>query len=93
MPRRFPIFQLPNPPLIAALLAGGFAQTTSGRSRIAGLAVSRIALAVWSYQEIVSGANWFRRLLGMGAGAYSAAGFAGVRRSDSAGLPGLRYSE
>jgi hypothetical protein len=35
--------------------------------------LSRLALLLWSAQEITTGANWFRRLLGTAAGAYSLA--------------------
>jgi hypothetical protein len=70
MPRRFPIFQFPNPPLIAAMLAGAIASTTEGRlSRNAKL-LSRLALLVWSAGEITTGANLFRRLLGVIGGIY-----------------------
>jgi hypothetical protein len=73
MPRRFPIFQFPNPPLIAAMLAAAIARTTHGsRSRNA-MQLSRLAMLVWSAEEITTGANWFRRLLGTAAGAYSLA--------------------
>jgi hypothetical protein len=71
MPRRFPIFQFPNPPLIVAGLAAVAAGLTGRRySPVAGL-VSRLALLVWALEEVVSGANWFRRLLGLGGGGYA----------------------
>jgi hypothetical protein len=73
MPRRFPIFQVPNPPLIVAMLAGGIAATTHGAlSRNAQL-LTRLALLVWSAEEITTGANWFRRLLGLAGGVYGLA--------------------
>lgn len=73
MPRRFPIVQFPNPPLILAMLATAVARTTHGsRSRIATL-LSRFALLAWSASEITTGANWFRRLLGVAGGAYTLA--------------------
>jgi hypothetical protein len=65
VPRRFPIFQLPNRPLIVTLVAGALARITAGRARVAATLLSRAALLVWSSEEIVSGANWFRRLLGL----------------------------
>jgi hypothetical protein len=71
MPRRFPIFQLPNRPLIVAMLAGGLAGVTEGRAHDAAAALWRLALLVWSGEEVASGANWFRRLLGIG-GAWTA---------------------
>lgn len=78
MPRRFPIFQFPNPPLIVAGLAGVVART-GGRSAVAGRRglvpaaqlVSHLALAIWALEEITTGANWFRRLLGLGGGGYA----------------------
>lgn len=71
MPRRFPIFQFPNPPLIAAMLGAAVAKTApEPLARLAKL-VSRLALVVWSAEEIATGANWFRRLLGVFGGAYA----------------------
>ncbi|HTX30459.1 MAG TPA: hypothetical protein VMD09_03690 [Solirubrobacteraceae bacterium] len=71
MPRRFPIFQAPNPPLIVAVLAGAAARLGnrgySGAARI----VSHLALLVWALEEVLDGANWFRRLLGLGGGGYA----------------------
>jgi hypothetical protein len=66
MPRRFPIVQFPNPPLIATILAGAIAQRTRGQTSLVARLVSRLALLVWSAEEIVDGDNWFRRLLGVG---------------------------
>ena len=66
MPRRFVIAQFPNPPMIAAISAGAVARLTDGEvARAAGL-ISDAALLVWAYEEIVDGANWFRRLVGVG---------------------------
>jgi hypothetical protein len=68
MPRRFPIFQFPNVPLVTALVAGVLARATEGETaRIAGVA-ARLALLVWSAEEVASGANWFRRALGFAGG-------------------------
>jgi hypothetical protein len=73
LPRRFPIFQFPNPPLIAAMLAGAIARTTHGPLSRTAMRVSRLALIVWSAEEIATGANWVRRLLGIAGGAYALA--------------------
>jgi len=73
MPRRFPIFQFPNPPLIATMAAAAIALVTRGTPSRRATQISRIALLWWSAEEITSGANWFRRLLGVAAGAYSLA--------------------
>jgi hypothetical protein len=79
VPRRFPIFQLPNRPLITAG-AAGLAASISEQGRFGGSArrlspfawlVSQLALAVWALEEIFSGANWFRRLLGLAGGGYA----------------------
>ncbi len=78
MPRRFPIFQFPNPPLIAAMTAAAIAMLTRGTPSHRAMQLSRIALLWWSAEEIISGANWFRRVLGAAAGAY---GLATLKRS------------
>jgi len=79
MPRRFPIFQFPNRPLITAsvarltaVLAGRGHLGEDGR-RLSPLAVivSHLALIVWALEELVSGANWLRRLLGLAGGGYA----------------------
>ena len=73
MPRRFPIFQLPNPPLIATMVAAAIARITRGTPSHVATQLSRLCLLWWSSQEIMSGANWFRRLLGAAAAGYSLA--------------------
>jgi hypothetical protein len=71
MPRRFPIFQAPNRSLLVSLGAGLLARRATGDARrYAGL-LSRLALVIWAAGEVRSGANWFRRLLGLGAGGYA----------------------
>ncbi len=79
MPRRFPIFQLPNPPLITASVAG-LTAVLAGRGRLGedarrlsplAATVSHLALIVWALEELFSGANWFRRLLGLAGGGYA----------------------
>lgn len=71
MPRRFPIFQFPNRPLIVAGLAGAAAGIADGRYSPAALLISRLALLVWALEEVADGANWFRRLLGLGGAGYA----------------------
>ncbi len=72
MPRRFPIVQFPNPPLIAALTAAALARTAVDPTTARRLSLfSHAALLVWAYREVASGANWFRRLLGVIGAAYS----------------------
>jgi hypothetical protein len=71
MPRRFPIFQFPNRPLLTAGVAAAAARVADGRrSRVTWL-VAHLALLVWALEEVFSGANWFRRLLGVGCGGYA----------------------
>ncbi len=70
MPRRFPIFQFPNRPLIATMLAAALAELTEGSMSRAAKQLSRLALLVWSTEEIATGANWFRRVLGLTGAAF-----------------------
>jgi hypothetical protein len=77
MPRRFPIFQFPNPPLIAAILASAFARTTHGPRAQRAAQLSRLALLIWSAEEVTTGANWFRRSLGIAAAAHTLSALAG----------------
>ncbi len=63
-PRRFPVIQFPNLPLILAFLAGQTSQLVPGGGRPYLTAVSYLAMTVWAYEELVHGSNWFRRLLG-----------------------------
>jgi hypothetical protein len=71
MPRRFPIFQFPNPPLIAAITSAAVARGSAGETARGAAAMSDVALLVWAYRELTDGANWFRRLLGAGGAAYA----------------------
>lgn len=73
MPRRFPIFQFPNAPLIATMVAAAIARMTQGTPSRTAMQLFRLGLLWWSAEEVMSGANWFRRLLGSAAGAYSLA--------------------
>lgn len=73
MPRSFPIFQFPNRPLITAVVAAAIARSTRGRTAATATRVSRLALLVWSAEEIFEGANWFRRLLGIGGATFGIA--------------------
>jgi hypothetical protein len=71
VPRQFPIFQFPNPPLIAAMLAGAIGRTTRGRLSSNATLLSRLALLLWSAEEMATGVNWVRRLLGTLGGVYA----------------------
>jgi hypothetical protein len=66
-PPRFPIAQFPNPPLLFALAGWGLAAATDGTPHDVGRVVFTLGLAVWAWEETVSGVNWFRRLLGTAA--------------------------
>jgi hypothetical protein len=82
MPRRFPIVQFPNRTLILAMLAGVVAQAADDPvRRVAGIG-SRALMLVWAAREIRSGANWFRRLLGVGVGAQHARALARTLQPD-----------
>lgn len=82
MPRSFPIFQFPNRPLIVTILAAAIAWGTTGKTSSTARLVSRLAFLVWSAEEIVDGANWFRRLLGVGGAALGVTQLARDRDDD-----------
>jgi hypothetical protein len=63
-PRRFPIVQFPNLPLIVAFLAGEAARMVSAAEQPYLRSISYLAMTIWAYQELIDGVNWFRRLLG-----------------------------
>jgi hypothetical protein len=63
-PRRFPIVQFPNLPLIVAFLAGAGAVLLHGEAHFYARLVEYLGAAVWAYGEMVDGVNWFRHLLG-----------------------------
>ena len=65
-PRDFPIAQLPNPPLLVAAVGWLIGAIASGELHRTGRAVFYIGLAVWAWEELTSGVNWFRRLTGAG---------------------------
>ena len=66
-PRRFPIAQFPNPPLLLAIGGWVLAAVTDGIAHDVSRVVFWVGLGVWALQEALRGANWFRRLLGAGA--------------------------
>jgi hypothetical protein len=76
-PRRFPIAQFPNPPLLLALAGWGLAALAGDTAHDIGRAIFTLALAVWALEEAVGGVNWFRRLLGVGVLVWVIAGLAG----------------
>jgi hypothetical protein len=64
-PRRFPIVQFPNPPLIIAFASGKASQFVHGAQHPYVAAVSYLAMTIWAYEELAHGVNWFRHLLGV----------------------------
>jgi hypothetical protein len=73
-PRRFPVVQAPNLPLLLAFAGRAVSARTAGTPRRLGCTISMAGLAVWAWQETTSGVNWFRRFLGAGALARIATG-------------------
>lgn len=65
-PRSYPVVQFPNWPLLLALGAGLAARPATGDADDVLVAVSRVGLTIWAYEELVHGANAFRRVLGAG---------------------------
>lgn len=66
-PRRFPVVQAPNLPLMVAIAGRGLASRNTGTAHEVSRTISTIGVAVWALEECLSGDNWFRRLLGAGA--------------------------
>jgi hypothetical protein len=63
-PRRFPIVQFPNLPLIVAFLAGEAGRVLSAPEVPYAKSISYLAMTIWAYEELIDGVNWFRHLLG-----------------------------
>jgi hypothetical protein len=63
-PRRFPIAQFPNTPLLLAFAGWVLAAVAGGAAHDVGRALFTVGLAVWAALELLRGVNWFRRLLG-----------------------------
>lgn len=69
-PASFPLAQLPNAPLLVALGGVLVAAATHGSMHAYARSVFHVGLGVWAWEELVSGANWFRRALGAAGLAY-----------------------
>jgi hypothetical protein len=69
MPR--PLFQLPNKELTVVIVSRAVALALGEEAGRGPRNLSNAALLWWSYRELTAGANWFRRAIGLGAGAYS----------------------
>jgi len=63
-PARFPLVQLPNLPLLAALAGWLVAALTDGLVHDVARATFLTGLAAWAWQEIQDGVNWARRAIG-----------------------------
>ena len=63
-PASYPAAQLPNAPLLVALGGWLVGAATDGSIDAYARSVFYAGLAVWAWEELVSGANWFRRALG-----------------------------
>lgn len=59
------LIQLPNLSLIIAALGFVASKATNGIVHKLGSVVFTVAIIIWAYQEISSGINWFRKLLGV----------------------------
>src|SRR3954453_14287364 len=64
-PRRFPIVQFPNLPLIVAFLAGVAGRFVHGTAHSYTQSLAYLGVTIWAYEELAHGVNWFRRLLGL----------------------------
>lgn len=65
-PRRYPVAQFPNAPLLAAFAGLTLAAPTEGSVHNVGRALFYIGLGVWAWEEAAGGVNGLRRLLGAG---------------------------
>ena len=63
-PAGFPVVQLPNVPLLAALAGWLVAALTGGLVHDCARATFYTGLAAWAWKELEGGANWARRTLG-----------------------------
>lgn len=64
-PRRYPVVQFPNAPLLVALAASGAARLTDGTAHDVAFAVATAGFGAWAGWEVVDGDNAFRRVLGV----------------------------
>jgi hypothetical protein len=63
-PRRFPLLQFPNAPLLVAFGSWLVAVLTDGSVHAYARAVFYVGLAVWAWGELASGVNRVRRAIG-----------------------------
>jgi len=65
-PASFPLAQFPNAPLLVALGGLLIAELTDGSAHSYARAAFYAGLAAWAWEELTGGANWVRRVLGVG---------------------------
>ncbi len=63
-PASFPVAQVPNAQLSAALAGLLVAAATSGPVHAYARGVFYAGLAAWAWEELVGGVNWVRRAIG-----------------------------
>jgi hypothetical protein len=63
-PAGFPLLQLPNAPLLAALAGWLVAALTGGLVHHCARATFYTGLAAWAWKELEDGVNWARRAIG-----------------------------
>ena len=63
-PANFPVVQLPNVPLLAALAGWLVAALTGGLVHACARATFYTGLAAWAWKELEDGVNWARRAIG-----------------------------
>lgn len=88
MPRHYVIAQRPNRPLMLAFAGATLAQATGGAAARRAAIAARLALLWWSYEELTSGVNGFRRLLGALTGASCVSALARCARAGRRTQPG-----
>jgi hypothetical protein len=93
-PRRFPVVQFPNPPLLVALAARGASGVDEGGGPVAAARRSLfvVGIGMWAWEELAQGANWFRRLVCVAGLAWVlrfALGSAGPRPRQAPGRAGV----
>ena len=63
-PASFPVAQVPNAQLSAALAGLLVAAATSGSVHAYARGVFYAGLAAWAWEELIGGVNWVRRAIG-----------------------------
>jgi hypothetical protein len=63
--KKFIIFQFPNRYLWVMIFSGIISRFVTGKFHAFAYSVFIIATIIWSYEEITTGVNWFRKLLGV----------------------------